>query len=254
MYYIQKIFGMILSPPGILVVLYLIMSLITIRKAESPVFKRIGYAMLLVSLFFYLLATGIGARLYLKPLETKYLRPSGSINLDVIAVLGGGIIQTPYGEQTSQSTINRLMEGYNLYKKTGKKIIVTGGEPLGREATSEGLVMKDTLISWGVSEEDIIVDRTARNTMENTEFIAEACKDNNWKNVMLVTSAVHMPRAVTSLEKYSLNIYPWPSDYLYETNSLSWIDFLPTRDALEANLAAIHEFIGSIWYRIYDRS
>ncbi|MFO7882490.1 MAG: YdcF family protein [Kosmotogaceae bacterium] len=253
MFYFQKILGILLSPPGILVVLYLIISVIVIRKAVSPMFKRTGYALLLVSLFFYLLSSGLGARLYLRPFEMKYSRPAGEINVDVIAIFGGGTVQTPYGEQTSQSTLNRLVEGYDVYKETGNKLIVTGGKPLGREAVSEGQVMKDILVSWGVNESDIIVDRNARNTKENALFVSEICKEKNWKDVLLVTSAVHMHRSVTSLEKFSLNVYTWPADYLYDTISLSWIDFLPTRDALKANLAAIHEFIGNIWYRIYDR-
>jgi len=254
MYYLQKILGVLLSPPGILVVLYLITSLAVIKKAATPTVKKIGYAMLLVSLFFYLLTTGLGTRIYLKPMEMKYSRSSGNIDVDAIAVLGGGTIQTPYGEQTNQSTLNRLLEGYNVYRKIGKKLIVTGGKPLGRDGISEGRVMKEVLLSWGVNEDDIIVDGNARNTMENTLFISEVCKNNDWENVLLVTSAVHMHRSVTSLEKHSLDVYAWPSDYLYDTNSLSWIDFLPTADALKANLAAIHEFIGSIWYRIYDGS
>ncbi len=254
MFYLQKILGLLLSPPGILVVLYLVISVLVIKKAVSPVIKKTGYAMLLVSIFFYLLSTGIGVRIYLKPIEMKHSRPTGKINVDVIAVFGGGTIQTPYGEQTGQSTLNRLIEGYNVHKEIGKKLIVTGGKPLGREGISEGRVMHDILISWGVSEDDIIVDRNARNTKENAAFVSEICKDNNWRSVLLVTSVVHMQRSVTSLEKYSLDVYAWPSDYLYDTYSLGWIDFLPTRDALKANLAAIHEFIGSIWYRIYDRS
>lgn len=251
MFYLEKVISSILVPPGIIMVLITIIGLINLKKAITPLQKIMAYSLLIIGLFSYLLMSGIGTYLYVRPLETEYPIPNTSSleTAEAIVVLGGGMTIAPYELEPGTHTLKRLYKGFQVHLTTGKPIIVTGGPPLGRDSLSESEVMLNTLLNWGMNEDNAIAETSARNTYENAIRVAEICKEKKWKRVVLVTSAVHMKRSVESFEEQGLAVIPYPTDYLYDYTDLSWVDFLPSRDALIANLSGIHEFIGIIWYK-----
>jgi len=67
----------------------------------------------------------------------------------------------------------------------------------------------------------------------------------------IVTSALHMPRAVQAFQgKFPKeSIVPIPVGYIYSPIEDSLNSFVPTADAFMASNYAIHEEIGMIWYR-----
>lgn len=66
----------------------------------------------------------------------------------------------------------------------------------------------------------------------------------NLREVVLVTFAVHMKRAVKSFEKFKFMVHPYPVDYLCDYGVLDWIDFVPTRESLQANMLGLYELVG----------
>ncbi|OAA27579.1 hypothetical protein AT15_05010 [Kosmotoga arenicorallina S304] len=255
MFYFEKILSTFLTPPGIIIVILLVAGLISLKRASGSYQKTLAYIVVLTTLFLYLLSTGIGTILYVKPLEQAYSTPSLDLlqDHDAIVVLGGGIVLGNEEVELGPHTLKRLLKGFELYKKFGKPIVLTGGSPLGRDSLTEAEVMAKVLKEWGVEDKDIIIDKSARTTAENAFEVSKILHTKNWNRVILVTSAVHMKRAVNAFQRNGIVVTPYPMDYLYDYAPLSWVDFLPGKDPLEANLMGIHEFIGQIWYRIRSR-
>jgi len=68
----------------------------------------------------------------------------------------------------------------------------------------------------------------------------------------LVTNALHLPRSVLVFEKQSINVIPISSGIIIDHQS-GWLSYLPNRDALTANMMALHEWLGLVWYKITKR-
>jgi len=255
MFYFEKFLSAFLTPPGIIIVILLITGIISLKKALATYQKILAYIVVLTTLFLYLLSTGVGTILYVKPLEQAYSPPSLDLlqDHDAIVVLGGGIILGNGEVELGPHTLKRLLKGFELYKKLDKPIVLTGGSPLGRDSLTEAEVMATVLEEWGVDYKDIIIDKSARTTAENALQVSEIFRAKRWAKVILVTSAVHMKRAIDTFQRNAISVSAYPTDYLYDYASLSWVDFLPGKDALEANISGIHEFIGQIWYKIQGR-
>lgn len=248
MFYLEKIISSILTPPGIIILMLLIIPLIILKKTTKTSVKWLSFVLFVLGIFFYVISTGIGTLIYLRPLELMYVEPS-KIEGDVIVILGGGINFAPGGEELSSHTLARVMKGYEVYEKTRKNVIVTGAHPLGRDdMISEAEIMKETLCKWGIPSYKIIVDSEAKNTFENSLNTQKICSENNWSKIILVTSAVHMSRAISLFHNLGIEVVPVPTDYRYDHTSVAWPDFLPSGTALDANLAGIHEYLGQIWY------
>ena len=70
-------------------------------------------------------------------------------------------------------------------------------------------VMRDCLLKLGVADADVIVEPTARTTFENpVETSPAILKARNLRRVVLVTEAVHMPRALKCFRKQGIDAEP----------------------------------------------
>jgi uncharacterized SAM-binding protein YcdF (DUF218 family) len=87
----------------------------------------------------------------------------------------------------------------------------------------------------------LIVDRRARNTYENALYSRDLLKTATAHHWAVVTSAVHMPRAVASFEAAGLPIAPWP---VYDT----------PRANETLSKSVWHEILGLVGYWILGRT
>lgn len=83
--------------------------------------------------------------------------------------------------------------------------------------------------------------RTKRNTCGNAVFSRQLVAPRPGDRWLLVTSALHMPRAIGAFRKAGFPIEPWP---VYNAGG----------DAAPPWRAAIHEWIGLIAYRLFGCS
>lgn len=79
------------------------------------------------------------------------------------------------------------------------KIIVTGGVP--KNGVTEADVMFDWLVANGIDEKRIIKEAMATDTVENAIFSMEIVKNEQIKDVTLITSATHMRRALVVFQE-----------------------------------------------------
>ena len=162
--------------------------------------------------------------------------------------------QTYFSEQS-----DRFIQAMLLYK-TGhiKKIIVAAGDGsvFNRGDFREGDFVQEQLIAMGIPAADIAVDRNSRNTAENA-INAKKIIDSLQlpPPYLLVTSAIHIPRAKKTFTKAGIDVIPYPAAYFVRPpDSVVPTDYiLPSANALKNWDMYLREITGSLLYWITGR-
>ena len=149
-------------------------------------------------------------------------------NYDAIVVLGAQV--KPDGQLSLQLTW-RMDEAYAMWEKQ-PCLIVTCGAQGANEPAPEGTVMKEWLVAHGVPEEQILVDDTSFNTRQNLRNAARLLESAGAKQVMIVTSDYHLPRAMALAQDMGLSSSgkgsPTKAEYWlknYTREALSWLKY-----------------------------
>jgi uncharacterized SAM-binding protein YcdF (DUF218 family) len=186
-------------------------------------------------------------------LQTQYppLKLQALPRADAIVVLSGGrrSYAPEYGTAyTLQSnTLDRTRYGATLAKRTGLPVVVSGGRPNTR-GTPLAVLMKDALQNeFGVA--NVQAEDQSNTTLENAQYVGKLLGPG--KAILLVTSAVHMPRAVLDFQAQGLTVIAAPTAYVTDGEP-SWFGWVPSVYGLRANTEALRETLG--WLRSYVRS
>ena len=67
--------------------------------------------------------------------------------------------------------------------------------------------------------------------------------------ILLVTHALHMPRAFRLFSDTGLEVIAAPTDFS-STVTLRWTDFWPSAEGRITSQSALHEIVGLAWYRL----
>jgi uncharacterized SAM-binding protein YcdF (DUF218 family) len=247
----SKIFEFLLAPLNLSIFLVLTGALL-LYTSFSNLGRRlslIGGAMLT------LMAFGSLGGLIAMPLETRFLPPAENIPApDGIIILGGSIdeklsekIGRPVFIDSAAERLTALITLKRLYPSA--RIIFTGGSSALKGANyTEADGVKLFWNNLGVDTKDIVFENRSRNTFENALFTYEIIKPKPTDRWLLVTSAMHMPRAIGVFRKIGFPVIAYPVDYRTEGKLLF---FSPPRFATRAIGVvqfATHEWIGLIIY------
>ena len=111
----------------------------------------------------------------------------------------------------------------------------------------------------GVDPKDIIQDPDSLNTYQNTVNVKKILLERNIDRVLLVTSAMHMPRSLAIFKQQGIQAIAAPTDFLVTKGELDAIGktpksailhLLPDSKNLENFTIAMKEYIGMIVYRL----
>lgn len=186
--------------------------------------------------------------------DPRPLSLEASCGAQAIVVLGAG--RRDYAPEYGGETLNRLAlervrYGARLARTTGLPLLVSGGG-IGDE-TAEAVLMKSAL------EEDFGLtvrwaEARSRDTRENALFSAQILREADVRHVLLVTHAMHMPRAQAAFESAGLIVTPAPTGWLTDHGPPSEARFLPGQlpnaNSAYAGWFAVHEAIGRLVYRL----
>ena len=217
-------------------------------------FRWAGRALIMTSIVLLLgLSTGAGSRLLVAPLENRSLPVPNPkmVDAQAIVILGGGrLFAAPEDgerDQPGAQTLARLRHGARLQRLTGLPVLVSGGAP-DRGGESEAAVMARTLredfkipVRW--------IEDTSENTAQNAAHAATILREAGIDRVLLVTDAIHMPRAMQIFSKTSLAAIPAATEFR-SRKPLSAADFIPSAGSLQTSHYALHEWIGMVWYQL----
>ena len=86
-------------------------------------------------------------------------------------------------------------------------------------------------------------------TFENAEKSAAILRAAGIEQVILVTHAAHMPRAVEAFERAGLGVTAAPTVFTTTpTGDRGVVDWLPSSNALNTTAWALYEYAGRLWY------
>ena len=151
------------------------------------------------------------------------------------------------------NNVDRLMQTIKLYKiKKIKKIFISGGSgSLINQQFKEAYYLREYLIVAGIPEEDILYETKSRNTHENAVYTVANLKEIKGENCLLITSAVHMKRAIACFKEMGINPDYYVTDR-YSTPRKFIFDylFIPNAETFAVWDVLFHEYIGYFVYYI----
>ena len=215
--------------------------------------NKVAYLILII---FYTISTPLFSDYFIKLVEGDFF-PSQTETIneaDAIVVLSGMLRIEEYGDtyKIEWMDADRFFGGISIYNaKKSNKIIFTGGKaPFNRTELSEGEILKEYAISYGVNAKDIFVTSDVLNTFEESRAVSEVLGKN--KNIILVTSAFHMKRAKALFEKRGFNVAPFKVDFKSPHKiKLTLINLLPSAHSLSKTELGFRELLGRFYYSLF---
>jgi len=203
----------------------------------------------------FILSTGVGAMALVYPLEhlTRPLAPADAARAQAIVVLAAGrnAHAPEYGgaDIPDYIALARLRYAAHLYRETGLPILVSGGN-----GTPDGEIKPKALAMAAALREDFAVpvkwvETASATTAENAAFAAGILKRAGVSPILLVTDAMHMPRAMMAFAANGVRAIPAPTMF-FSAESLGVFDFLPSAEHLRESYYATYEWIGLAWYAL----
>ncbi len=150
------------------------------------------------------------------PIEAKSILDSA---YDAAIVLGGRVVT--YDKATDRlifrENADKILQTIDLFVNGRVRYIMLSGGPgdLFIHNEYEASYMKKYLLSIGIPDSVILVDSLSKNTHENALNSAKILEDRiPGGKFLLVTTALHMPRAEGCFTKVGLNVTPYVTNKL----------------------------------------
>jgi uncharacterized SAM-binding protein YcdF (DUF218 family) len=199
------------------------------------------------------------ANALLRPLEEQYPdTPVDALPQAQAIVVLGGSVHVPSLRHREIGLVDgsdRERHAVRLYKAGKAPLVLASGgsHPAagGGRLTPEAQVMSALMQEWGVPAQAILVEDRSLDTHQNAVFSFQFLSARGIRNILLVTSAAHMPRAAAAFRKAGFVVVPAPADFLTGWAAfdvpLSW---WPNARSMTRSDLAIREWLGLLAYRL----
>lgn len=170
-----------------------------------------------------------------------------------VLVLGAGHLVNPQYKSHDRlypTALKRLVEGITLQRQlAGAKLILCGDVSRGLETQAE--LLAQTAISLGVTPQDTFLLPDASNTQQEAAFYSNRFEQGT--TLLLVTSALHMPRAMYWFEQQGLHPIAAPTDHLIMTDAKHLLaNWGPSTRKMRLMESVLHEYAGGLQARIIN--
>jgi uncharacterized SAM-binding protein YcdF (DUF218 family) len=253
----SRIFWFLFSPAN-----FLIFVAVAAVVALFTRFARFGRNLLVAVTAAYVLC-GFGpiGNILMRPLEDRFPPPPATMPAPAgIIVLGGALkaeLSNARGVTTLAEEGGRMTETAILALRfPSARIVFSGGSAdMGPGERDEAHAAQQLLVSLGIPAERMILENHSLNTEENALLTRKLVRPLAGQQWLLVTSAVHTPRAMGVFRHAGFNVVAYPTDYLTEGSPA---DFWKIRTSPNTGIAildaAVHEWAGLIAYRLMGRT
>jgi uncharacterized SAM-binding protein YcdF (DUF218 family) len=167
----------------------------------------------------------------------------------VVVLSGGWFRRLPAGYEVKLGAmgLDRVETGMALWRRHGGTLVFSGA-PVPDGKTSVAAEMALLAERLGMPKHQMVVEGRSQNTRENLLFTRDLLSLTSADTVYLVTSAVHMPRALGVARQLGVNALARPCDFRADEN-LGWTHWLPSNEAPRELEEAFHEIAGLAAYR-----
>lgn len=236
-------------PPGLLLP-FSLLALLAYRRRRTLSLALLSTAILLT----LVLAMPKTARWLIadlqtiQPIQLDELQPDKQST--AIVVLGGGRYpkapEYQHEDQISPATLERLRYAAYLSKELGVSLVLSGGRR-NADSTPEAVMMNKVLVNeYGVEPEFLEVRGT--NTHEQAIEVQKLLDGSGINNVILVTHAWHMRRAMAEFRSVGLSVVAAPMGYM--ATAYPNQDMIPSAAAMSITARALHEIYAMIWHQL----
>ena len=257
--YLSKLLPLFIYPLG-LVALIIFVVLVVEKRNRFP------RGLLIVGLIILWLAGNRWVSYGLaRSLEWQNLPPEEFPSAEVIVLLGGGT--EPGDPPRPMAEVNaagdRLLYAAKLYQQGAAPVILVSGGNVDFSSdrnSTPAEEMTELLGLMGVPASAIWQQPESQNTYEDALYSAEILAENGIDEVILITSALHMPRSKALFEQQGITVIPAPTDFTVTEHS--WrttfdprlgefvIYVMPNASALNLTTNVLKEYIGMLVYSL----
>jgi len=200
-----------------------------------------------------------------RTLEWQYLPPPAPVTAPAIVVLGGGTesFMPPRQSVEVNSAGDRMIHAADLYHQGASPLLILSGgnvEWMDSLENSPAADMRRILKKLSVPDSAMVLQTRSQNTHEDAVFSAELLKEKGISKIILVTSAMHMPRSVALFKKQGIEVIPSPTDFtitedgwnrMFSPNLETLLtNLLPNSSAIGLTTNVLKEYIGMVTYGI----
>lgn len=245
MFYLEKILKLFIGLPALLSILAIAVAYFHFKKK-----RKIAYILLSIFLAFaWLFSTPLGVYMLANPLikNIETIDSKELLNKEYnILVLGGGCRKCddqPNADQLSNPSLRRLIEGQRIWKIHPESSLILSGVDWSRNcniATIEAKLANE----WGTDSTKISELNPALNTRQEAALYLERFGKD--KLLVLVTSALHTPRAKRNFEKLGIKVLVAPTDFPMYFGTSFWSLMMPEVGNIEKSSAAWIEWMALI--------
>lgn len=241
--FIKKFITFFVEPMGMVMTLFILGMFYLYKKNNTRAELFLLGSFMLLFLFSYEPVSNF----LVKNLENQYPKYDYSHQVKYIHVLGNGHTtdsDQPISSQLSFGGTQRVLEGVIIHKKTvNSKIIFTGYS--GRTDVTNAVMNSRLALALGVESENLIINGNPVDTREEAIFTQGIVGKEPF---VLVTSAMHMPRAMSLFKSYGMNPIAAPTNF--KKSNIETLLHEPRAGVLQTTKVAIHEYIGLVYAKI----
>jgi len=197
----------------------------------------------------------------LRSLERQHVPPGELPEAEAIVLLGGSLqpASPPRPMVGLSEAGDRVLYAARLYRDGKASPVIASGGRIGwlSGARPEATDMARLLRFMGVPATAIVTETEALNTHQNATRVRAILARRGIERVLLVTSALHMPRALGAFRQQGIEAVPAPTDFLAtraERRALnrsvaaSVLALIPDAERLKTSTQALKEYLGLAVY------
>ncbi|WOD38782.1 YdcF family protein [Nodosilinea sp. E11] len=251
--FLSKLLPLLIYPLGLACGL-LVVALVCVKRRPQWATAAIALALalLLVSSNRWV-ATGM-----MRSLEWRYPDTVDLPTAEAIVVLGGAIhpqlSPRPWIEVAEEG--DRVLHGARLYLAGRAPLLVFSGGRITwgqHQRRSEAADMAELAEALGVPASAILIEPDSLNTFENALNTKALLANLGIERILLVTSAMHMPRSLAIFKKQGFDVTPAPADFHVVQDPLdvemrTWqgrtLSLVPQTENLHYLTRALKEYLG----------
>jgi len=255
MFYLGKIFIHLTSPLGLCVLLVPVGLTLILRGR-----RRVGCGLVTLAFGWLLVWSLPAASVWLRAgleQQTALRAPAQYPVADAIVVLGGVVEGARKNWRDAPHLLagaDRVWFGAQLYRAGRAPVLIfSGGNSDWSNADeAEADAMQKFANDLGVPASAVLMENRSRNTQENAQYTQQLMAEHHFKTILLVTSAVHMPRALAIFQGQGIAVTPAVTDFDAIPSRSAWLDWMPDAETLDRSSKAFKEYFGLWVYRFKE--